>query len=159
MATSRCYYGAVLLVNGEVERGAEMARLAAEAAARLAIYPLAAESLSVLAISHAVAGDFANEREMHVARLAVAREHGDVARTADALGVLAEVALDEADSSQRARVRGGVAGHRRSRRLPDGGVRGAHRARARGASSRVTSPGGDDPPSGRSRPPRRSGSG
>lgn len=99
VATSRCYYGAVLLVNGEVERGAEMARLAAEAAARLAIYPLAAESLSVLAISHAVAGDFANEREMHVARLAVAREHGDVARTADALGVLAEVALDEADSA------------------------------------------------------------
>ena len=99
VATSRCYYGAVLLVNGEVERGAEMARLAAEAAARLAIYPLAAESLSVLAISHAVAGDFANEREMHVARLAVAREHGDVARTADALGTLAEVALDEADSA------------------------------------------------------------
>ena len=86
VATSRCYYGAVLLVNGEVERGAEMARLGAEAAARLAIYPLAAESLSVLAISHAVAGEFANEREMHVARLAVAREHGDVARTADALG-------------------------------------------------------------------------
>ena len=99
VATSRCYYGAVLLVNGEVDRGAEMARLAAEAAARLAIYPLAAESLSVLAISHAVAGDFANEREMHVARLAVAREHGDVARTADALGILAEVALDEADSA------------------------------------------------------------
>jgi predicted ATPase/DNA-binding SARP family transcriptional activator len=99
VATSRCYYGAVLLVTGDVERGAEMARLAAEAAARLAIYPLAAESLSVLAISHAVAGDFANEREMHVARLAVAREHGDVARTADALGVLAEVALDEADSA------------------------------------------------------------
>ena len=88
-----------LLVTGEIERGAEMARLAAEAAARLAIYPLAAESLSVLAISHAVAGDFDNEREMHVARLAVAREHGDVARTADALGTLAEVALDEADAA------------------------------------------------------------
>ncbi len=68
----------------------------------------------MLAISHAVAGDFANEREMHVARLAVAREHGDVARTADALGILAEIALDEADAGTRARVRGGVAGHRRA---------------------------------------------
>jgi hypothetical protein len=66
---------------------------------RLGLYPLAAESLSVLAISHAVAGDFDSEREMHVARLAVAREHGDVARTADALGVLAEIALDEADAA------------------------------------------------------------
>ena len=131
VATSRCYYGAVLLVNGEVERGAEMARLAAEAAARLAIYPLAAESLSVLAISHAVAGDFANEREMHVARLAVAREHGDVARTADALGILAEVALDEADVGRRALVRGGVAGHRRAD-AAHGGVRGVGRARPRG---------------------------
>ena len=36
---------------------------------------------------------------MHLARLAVAREHGDIARTADALGVLAEIALDEADAA------------------------------------------------------------
>ena len=35
-----------------------MARLGAEAAARLGLYPLVAEGLSVLAISHAVAGDF-----------------------------------------------------------------------------------------------------
>ena len=98
VATSRCYLGATLLVTGEVERGAELARLAAEAAGRLGVYPLAAEALSVLAISHGVAGEFDQEREMHVARLAVAREHGDVARTADALGVLAEFALDEADA-------------------------------------------------------------
>ena len=50
-----------------------------------------------------VAGDFDAEREMHLARLAVAREHGDVARTADALGSLAEIALDEADADHRAR--------------------------------------------------------
>jgi tetratricopeptide (TPR) repeat protein len=99
VATSRCYYGAVLLVTGEVDRGTELARLAAEAAGRLGLYPLAAQSLSVLAISHAVAGDFDNEKEMHVARLSVAREHGDIARTADALGVLAEIALDEADAA------------------------------------------------------------
>jgi hypothetical protein len=36
---------------------------------------------------------------MHLARLAVAREHGDVARTADALSILAEIALDEADAA------------------------------------------------------------
>ena len=72
----------------------------------------------MLAISHAVAGDFDNEREMHVARLAVAREHGDVARTADALGTLAEVALDEADVGRRALVRRGVARHRPARRCP-----------------------------------------
>ena len=99
VATSRCYYGASLLVSGEVDRGTELARLAAEAAGRLGLYPLSAQSLSVLAISHAVAGDFDNEREMHVARLSVAREHGDIARTADALGVLAEIALDEADAA------------------------------------------------------------
>ena len=99
VASSRCYYGATLLVTGEIERGAELARLAAEAAGRLGVYPLAAEALSVLAISHGVAGDFDQEREMHLARLAVAREHGDVARTADALGVLAEIALDEADAT------------------------------------------------------------
>ena len=98
MATSRCYYGAALLVTGEVDRGAEMARLGAEAAGRLGLYPLVGEGLGVLAISHAVAGDFDAEREMHLARLAVAREHGDVARTADALGTLAEIALDEADA-------------------------------------------------------------
>ena len=54
---------------------------------------------SVRAIAHAVSGDFENEREMHLARLAVARAHGDVARTADALEVLAEIALDEADAA------------------------------------------------------------
>jgi predicted ATPase/DNA-binding SARP family transcriptional activator len=99
VATSRCLLGATLLVTGEVDRGTELARLSAEAAGRLGLYPLAAQALSVLAISHAVSGDFDNEREMHVARLAVAREHGDVARTADTLTVLAEIALDEADSA------------------------------------------------------------
>jgi len=99
VASSRCFYGASLLVTGEVERGTELARLGAEAAGRLGLYPLVAEGLGVLAISHAVAGDFDNEREMHLARLAVAREHGDVARTADALSILAEIALDEADAS------------------------------------------------------------
>ena len=43
VATSRCFYGAALLVTNEVERGTELARLGAEAAARLGLYPLVAE--------------------------------------------------------------------------------------------------------------------
>ena len=99
VATSRCFYASALLVNNEVERGTEVARLGAEAAARLGLYPLVAEGLGALAIAHAIAGEFDAEREMHLARLAVAREHGDVARTADALTTLAEIALDEADGA------------------------------------------------------------
>ena len=99
VATSRCFYASALLVNNEVERGSEVARLGAEAAARLGLYPLVAEGLGALAIAHAIAGEYDAEREMHLARLAVAREHGDVARTADALTTLAEIALDEADGA------------------------------------------------------------
>ena len=104
MATSRCFYASALLVNNEVERGTEVARLGAEAAARLGLYPLVAEGLGALAIAHAIAGEFDAEREMHLARLAVAREHGDVARTADALTTLAEIALDEADARRPVRT-------------------------------------------------------
>ena len=147
MATSRCYYGAVLLVTGEVDRGAEMARLGGRS--REPGWPStrwSAESLSVLAIAHAVAGDFDDEREMHVARLAVAREHGDVARTADALGSLAEIALDEADAPPRARTP-----RRRGHREPDAADGGARALavswRAR-TSSRRPLLRGDDPRAG-----------
>ena len=99
VATSRCFHGAALLITDEVERGTELARLGAEAAGRLGLYPLVAEGLGVLAMAHAIAGDFDREREMRLARLAVAREHGDIARTADALSTLAEIALDEADAA------------------------------------------------------------
>jgi predicted ATPase/DNA-binding SARP family transcriptional activator len=98
VATSRCFHGAALLITDDVERGTELARLGAEAAGRLGLYPLVAEGLGVLAMAHAIAGDFDREREMRLARLAVAREHGDIARTADALSTLAEIALDEADA-------------------------------------------------------------
>jgi predicted ATPase/DNA-binding SARP family transcriptional activator len=99
VATSRCFYASALLVNNEVERGTEIARLGAEAAARLGLYPLVAEGLGVLAIAHAIVGEYDAEHEMRLARLAVAREHGDVARTAEALSTLAEIALDEADGA------------------------------------------------------------
>ena len=97
VATSRCYYGAALLFTNEVDRGTEVARLGAEAASRLGLYPLVVEGIGVLAIAYGMAGDFDAEREMRLSRLALAREHGDVARTADVLGSLAEIALDEAD--------------------------------------------------------------
>ncbi len=99
VATSRCFYGAALLVADEVTRGTELARLGAEAAGRLGLYPLVAEGLGVLAIAHAIVGDYEREREMRLARLAVAREHGDIARTAESLTSFAEIALDEADAA------------------------------------------------------------
>jgi tetratricopeptide (TPR) repeat protein len=99
VATSRCFYGAALLVTDESDRGAELARLGAEAAGRLGLYPLVAEGLGVRALAHAIAGDYEREREMRLAKLAVAREHGDIARTAESLSTLAEIALDEADAS------------------------------------------------------------
>jgi tetratricopeptide (TPR) repeat protein len=99
VATSRCYYGAALLFTNEIDRGTEIARLGAEAASRLGLYPLVVEGIGVLAIAYGMAGDFDAEREMRLSRLALAREHGDVARTADVLGSLAEIALDEADAT------------------------------------------------------------
>ncbi len=99
VASSQMFTGGILLVAGEVERGAELVRLGADTATRLGLYPLVAEALSARAIGHAVAGEFEDERATHLARLVVAREHGDVARTADALVVLAEIALDEADAA------------------------------------------------------------
>ena len=99
LAISRCFLGASLLVSGEAERGGELVRLGAETAQRLDLYPTMATALSVLAISYAVAGDFERERSTHLARLEVTRQHGDIARTADALSILAEIALDEADAA------------------------------------------------------------
>ncbi|MEO6509476.1 MAG: BTAD domain-containing putative transcriptional regulator, partial [Nocardioides sp.] len=49
VATSRCFHGAALLITDDVERGTELARLGAEAAGRLGLYPLVAEGLGVLA--------------------------------------------------------------------------------------------------------------
>jgi predicted ATPase/DNA-binding SARP family transcriptional activator len=98
VAISQCLMGTSLVMSGETERGSELVRVGAEAAQRLGAYPAVATALSVLAISYAVAGDYDSERRTHLTRLAVTREHGDIARTADALSILAEIALDEADA-------------------------------------------------------------
>ena len=97
-ATARCYLGAALVVSGDPAEGGALAGRALEDAERLGLYPLTAVALSVLAIARAIAGDFPGERETYLRRLDVVRRHGDLARTADTLNTLAEIALDEADA-------------------------------------------------------------
>ena len=96
-ATARCYLSGTLLMSGRVEEGSRLAaRVYAETEA-LGLYPQAAEGLFMLALSRLLAGDVDGEREAHERRLAVVRRHGDVARTADQLNTLAEIALDDRD--------------------------------------------------------------
>ena len=86
-------------MTGSVDEGATLASAALEEAERLGTYPVAAIALSVLAIARAMAGDAVGERSFYERRLAVVSEHGDVARIADTLNTLAEIALDEADAA------------------------------------------------------------
>jgi predicted ATPase len=96
---ARCYLGGALLVTGSPEEGAALASAALEQAESLGSYPVAAVSLSLLAIARAIAGDPEGERSFHERRLALVSERGDVARIADTLNTLAEIALDEADAA------------------------------------------------------------
>ena len=95
---TRCYLGGALVVTGSVDEGATLASAALEEAESLDSYPTAAVALSVLAIARAMAGDALGERSFHERRLAVVSERGDVARIADTLNTLAEIALDDADA-------------------------------------------------------------
>ena len=95
---TRCYLGGALVVTGSVDEGATLASAALEEAESLNSYPTAAVALSVLAIARAMAGDALGERSFHERRLAVVSERGDVARIADTLNTLAEIALDDADA-------------------------------------------------------------
>lgn len=99
LADARCYLGAVLTVTGSAEEGADLANEALAAAEALGDYRIRAIALSVLAIGCAIRGDFDGERQHYELRLAVVSEHGDVARLADTLNTLAEIALDEADAA------------------------------------------------------------
>jgi predicted ATPase len=114
-ATARCYLTGTLLMNGHVEEGTELAeRVHAESQA-LGLYPQAAWGLFMLALSRMLAGDLAGEREAHEQRLEVVRRHGDVARTADALNTLAEIAIDDGDPQKARRYAEeslALAGHR-----------------------------------------------
>ena len=96
---TRCYLGGALVVTGSVDEGAMLAAGALKEAERLGTYPVAAVALSVLAIARAMAGDSVGERSFYERRLGVVAEHGDVARIADTLNTLAEIALDNADAA------------------------------------------------------------
>ena len=96
---ARCHLGGALVVTGSVDEGATLASAALAEAESIGAYPVAAIALSVLAIARAMAGDAVGERGFYERRLAVVSEHGDVARIADTLNTLAEIALDEADAA------------------------------------------------------------
>ena len=96
---ARCHLGAALIMTGAAEEGATLASEALEEAERLGNYPTTAIALSVLAIARAIAGDADGERSYYERRLAVVSARGDVARIADTLNTLAEIALDEADAA------------------------------------------------------------
>ncbi len=97
-AAARCYLGGVLVVTGAGDEGAALAAEALAAATTLDDYRTAAIALSILAIGCAVHGDFDGERAHYQRRLALVSGRGDLARIADTLNTLAEIALDEADA-------------------------------------------------------------
>ena len=98
LASARCHLGAALTVTGSAGEGAALANDALTAAEKLGDYRTTAVALSILAIGCAVTGDFEGERDYYQRRLALVSERGDVARLADTLNTLAEIALDEADA-------------------------------------------------------------
>lgn len=98
-AAARCHLGAVLTVTGSTAEGADLAAQALAAAEEIGDYRTTAIALSILAIGRAVTGDFEGERVYYQRRLALVSEHGDVARLADTLNTLAEIALDDADAT------------------------------------------------------------
>ena len=97
---ARCYLGAALVVTGAAEEGADAgvggARGGRAARQLPASPPSPCRCWPSLAPSR---GDAEGERSFHERRLAVVSERGDVARLADTLNTLAEIALDDADAA------------------------------------------------------------
>ncbi len=96
-STARTFLAAELMFSGELADGLALAAQAAAEAEELDLYPLSAQALGLLAMARAYSGDFEGERRAHEAKLAVVRANGDLARTADVLNSLAEIALDDGD--------------------------------------------------------------
>jgi predicted ATPase/DNA-binding SARP family transcriptional activator len=96
-AVARLLLGATLVYEGELDEGTALAEYALAEAEKLDLYPLSTQCLSVLAMAKGIRRDYEGERRMHEERLVVVRAKGDLARTADTLNTLAEIALDEAD--------------------------------------------------------------
>ena len=82
---------------GELAEGQALAEAGSAEAEELDLYPLARQALSVLAMARAIGGDLDGERRAYEARLGVVRAKSDLDGTADTLGILAEIALDDAD--------------------------------------------------------------
>ena len=96
-ATARTFLGAELMYAGELAEGQALAEAGSAEAEALDLYPLARQALSVLAMARAIGGDLDGERRAYEARLGVVRAKNDLDGTADTLGILAEIALDDAD--------------------------------------------------------------
>ncbi len=96
-ATARTFLGAELMHAGELTEGQALAEAGSAEAEALDLYPLARQALSVLAMARAIGGDLDGERRAYEARLGVVRAKNDLDGTADTLGILAEIALDDAD--------------------------------------------------------------
>ncbi len=96
-AFARTFLGATLVFRGELAEGSALAEDALAEAEALDLYPLSAQALQVLAMAMAMSGDADGERQTYEALLGVVRAKGDLARTADTMNTLAEIALDEAD--------------------------------------------------------------
>ncbi|MFN8075683.1 MAG: hypothetical protein U0Q15_09710 [Kineosporiaceae bacterium] len=83
---------AVAAIGGDPEGARE--RVARARAAAPDEYEVGVVTLSALAVVHAVAGDLDGEESLYRQRLGLVQAHGDLARQADTLGNLAEIALE-----------------------------------------------------------------
>ena len=99
LTAARCYLGGALLLTGRTEEGAALAEQALHEAVEAGSYTVQVVCLSLLAISRAIAGDFEGERAHYEQRLSAVQARGDLARLADTLNTLAEIALDEDDAA------------------------------------------------------------
>jgi predicted ATPase len=97
---ARIYLSGTLMMLGKLDEGRALAQEVYEETEGSGLYPQTAEGLFMLGLSHLVVGDVDGERRAHERRLDVVRAHGDVARTADQLNTLAEIALDEDDADK-----------------------------------------------------------
>ena len=154
-AFARTFLGANLVFRGEIAEGRALAEAALAEAEALDLYPLSAQALQVLAIAMAMRGDGDGERRAYEALLAVVRAKGDLARTADTMNTLAEIALDEADG-ETARAFAAESLAIAEAAAADGESRRGHHAGAGGAGARRPCRGGRPagPRAGAQRPAR-----
>ena len=97
VAAARCYLSGTLVMSGKADEGRALADVAAAETEALGLYPQSVETLSMVAVCHAISGELELERSTHERRLELVRRHGDVARTADTLDTLAQIAIDDDD--------------------------------------------------------------